>query len=165
MITMNDLSALANALIDADTEVDRAEKALKDKKEAARRLREEALPAAMQEVGLTKVTLDSGRVISIGQEVYASIPAANKPAAYAWLESHDFGGLIKTQVSTEFGRGEMDEAKKLEQELREKGLSCSLDRSIHAQTLKAFIKEQLAQGKELPLDLFGAMPVWVAKVK
>lgn len=165
MITMNDLSALANALVEADEDVERAERSLKDKKEAARRLREEALPAAMQEVGMSKVTLDSGRVISVAQEVYASIPAANKPAAYAWLEEHNFGGLIKTEVAVAFGRGETEKAIGLQDALREQGLEADLERSIHAQTLKAFIKEQLAAGNELPLDLFGAMPVWVAKVK
>lgn len=165
MITMNDLSSLANALVEADEAVEKAEGVLKGKKEEARRLREEALPSAMQEVGLTKVTLDSGRVISVAQEVYASISADNKPAAYAWLEEHDFGGLIKTEVSVAFGRGEMEKAKGLQDELRGKGMQVDIDSSIHAQTLKAFIKEQLAAGNGLPLDLFGAMPVWVAKVK
>lgn len=165
MITMNDLSSLANLLVEADEEVEKAESALKAKKETARRLREEALPAAMQEVGMAKVTLESGKTISVALEVYASITNEKKPAAFQWLESHGFGGLIKTSVSVEYGKGEIEEARKLQSRLQSEGVMSEIDRSVHAGTLKAFLKEQLKDGKEVPLDLFGAMPVWVAKVK
>lgn len=165
MISMNELSALANALVEAERDVESAEVVLKAKKETARRLREESLPLAMQEIGMTKVKLDSGETIEVKQDVFASIPAERKEAAYAWLESHDFGGLIKTAVSVDFGRGELDEAKGFFDKLREEGLAPDFSRSIHAQTLKAFLNEQIREGRDTPLDLFGAMPVFVAKVK
>lgn len=165
MISMNELSALAGALVEAEREVEFAETLLKGKKEVARRLREESLPLAMQELGMTKVKLESGETIEVKQDVFASIPAEKKESAYAWLEAHNFGGLIKTAVSVDFGRGELDEARGLFEKLREEGLAPDLSRSIHAQTLKAFLNEQIREGKDIPLDLFGAMPVFVAKVK
>ena len=49
--------------------------------------------------------------------------------------------------------------------LRELGLQPEVKQDVHAQTLKAWLREQLEQGAEVDLELFGARPVWVAKVK
>lgn len=163
-ISLDDMASLARALLDADQEVDNAEQELKDAKEKARVLREETIPSAMQELGLEELKLSTGQKLSIKQEVYASIPAANKVQAYDWLNDHGFGGLIKVEVTAQFGKGEQEEAVRLSEQLRAMGLQPSLDQSVHAQTLKAFLKEQLAMGTNIPLDLFGARPVWTAKL-
>ena len=44
------------------------------------------------------------------------------------------------------------------------GFDPALDQGVHAQTLKAFLKEQLSKGANIPLELFGARPVWTAKI-
>lgn len=163
-ISLEDMAQLARALVDADVEVDKADQALKDAKEAARMLREETIPSAMQEMGLEEVKLNTGQKISIKQEVYASIPAANKNQAYDWLNEHGFGGLIKMEVATQFAKGEQENAVTLLKTLQNMGLQPTLDQNVHAQTLKAFLKEQLARGTNIPLDLFGARPVWTAKI-
>lgn len=163
-ISLDDMAQLARALVDADAEIDRADQVLKDAKEAARVLREETIPSAMQEMGLEEVKLNTGQKISIKQEVYASIPAANKNQAYDWLNEHGFGGLIKVEVATQFAKGEQESAVTLLKTLQNMGLQPTLDQNVHAQTLKAFLKEQLAQGTNIPLDLFGARPVWTAKI-
>ena len=49
--------------------------------------------------------------------------------------------------------------------LQDGGLTVKFNESVHAQTMKAFLKEQIAKGSDIPLDLFGARPVWVATVK
>lgn len=158
------MAELARALVEADAGVDEAEGALKDAKERARVLREETIPAAMQEMGLEEVKLETGQKISIKQDVYASIPAASKGQAYDWLNEHGFGGLIKVEVSTTFAKGEQDKALTLHTTLTNMGLQPDLDQSVHAQTLKAFLREQIADGNNIPLDLFGARPVWTAKI-
>ena len=117
-ISLDDMAALARALLDADQEVDNAEQELKDAKERARVLREETIPSAMQELGLEELKLNTGQKLSIKQEVYASIPAANKGQAYDWLNDHGFGGLIKVEVTTQFGKGEQEEAVRLSEQLR-----------------------------------------------
>ncbi len=164
-ISVNEMSALAAALVSAEHDTDEAEKFLKAIKERERVLREETIPSAMQELGIEKLVLETGETLSLKQEVYAQIPAAQKPAVFAWLDEHGFGGLVKTELSLEFGREERDEATKLANELRAEGFLPSLSMNVHSQTLKAFIKEQLATGKEFPLDLFGARAVFEASVK
>lgn len=163
-ISVNDMANLAKSLVDADAAIDAAEDALRNAKEHARILREETIPSAMQELGIESLTLDTGQKMKIQQEVYASIPSGNKNAAFQWLNDNGFGGLIKVEVITAYGKGEQTDAMQLVAELQHRGLEASFDQSVHAQTLKAFIKEQLSIGTNVPLDLFGARPVWAAKI-
>ena len=164
MISLDEITQLAKALVDSERAVESAEEALKACKEAARLLREESMPSAMQELGLESLQLDTGQKITIKQDVYASIPAERKAEAFAWLEDRDFGGLIKMEVVAYFNKGSNDAALKLLKELEAQGFDSTLDKGIHAQTLKAFLREQIAAGAELPLELFGARPVWTTKI-
>ena len=159
-ISLTEMAELARALVDADKNVESADISLATAKERARLLREET----MQELGLESLVLDTGQKLKVQQEVYASIPAANKLAAYDWLNEHGFGGLIKVEVSTQFAKGDQDKAIDLAQTLRGMGFDPALDQGVHAQTLKAFLKEQLSKGANIPLELFGARPVWTAKI-
>lgn len=164
MITLTGMTALVRALVDANDDVDKAEQALKEAKERARIIREETIPCAMQEIGLQSMVLDTGQKLKIAQEVYASIPAENKPLAYKWLNDNNFGGLIKIRVVTDFGKGEQAQALDLYNELVGRGLQSVAGEDVHAQTLKAFLKSELAKGTSIPLELFGARPVWTAKI-
>lgn len=164
-ISLDEMSSLASALVDADVGIEQAEEALKQAKERARVLREETIPSAMQELGLESLVLSTGQKLSVQQEVYASIPSGGKPAAFQWLNDNGFGGLIKVEVSTLFGKGEQESAVELYKELTGRGLEMDLQENVHAQTLKAFLKEQLAKGNaDLPLELFGARAVFCAKI-
>jgi len=163
-ISLDQMASLARALVDADGSVEQAELNLKEAKERARVLREETIPSAMQELGLEELKLDTGEKLSVKQDVYASIPAAQKDAAYQWLEDNGFGGLIKVEVAADFRKGDAELAMELFRELQERGLQVGFDQSVHAQTLKAFLREQIAAGTAVPLDLFGARPVWTAKI-
>jgi hypothetical protein len=162
---MNELASLAAALVEADRNVDVAELELKKAKEHARTLREETLPMAMQELGLSDVKLATGEKIVVKQDVYLAVPAERKEEAWAWLEDHGFGGLIKTEVKAAFGRGEVDAALGVLSGLRAEGVDAVLKRDVHAQTLKAWAREQIAAGADLPMDLFGARPVWTTQIK
>ena len=164
MITLQEMADLARALLDADKDADDAELVLKHAKERARQLREETIPSAMQELGLDEVKLSTGQTVSIKQDVYASISDENKPKAFAWLNEHDFGGIIKTDVIVAFGKGEQEAASALAQEMRENDLDASVKEGVHPQTLKAFLREQIASGSSVPLELFGARPVWTTKI-
>lgn len=163
-ISLDQMATLVRALVDADEEVNQAENNLKAAKEKARILREETIPSAMQELGLESLKLDTGQTVKVQQDVYASIPKAGKQAAFMWLEEHGFGGLIKLTVDVNYGKGEQEAAQALYAQLAGAGLDASLTQDVHAQTLKAFLREQIATGSDIPLDLFGARPIWTAKI-
>src|SRR5262245_3719105 len=159
------MSALARALVEAERTVERFKSNLANAEEQARKLREETIPAAMHELGVKELKLITGETLGIKQEVYASIANDNKELVFNRLDANGFGGLIKTAVVTEFGRGDKQDAIKLFVRLHDDGLDVGMEQSVHPSTLKAFLREQLAAGRDIPLDLFGARPVWTTTLK
>ena len=163
--TVEQMTAMANSLLDVEKKVKDAEIELRDLNKKAQFLREETIPAAMQEAGVTVMKLTTGQTITIGQEVYASIPMDMRVKAFGWLEEHNFGDLIKSNVLCNFARGDLEKAGELVEHLQSRGLEPEFKESVHPQTLKAFLKEQIAKGTNIPLDVFGARPVWRARIK
>lgn len=164
--TIDDVAELARVLEQAKKSVEDAEAVLKAAQEFKRRLAEETIPAVMQELGIKDLTLENGKKMKLKQDVYAQIESGNKPICWEWLNDNGFGGLIKVKVTAEFGKGQREQAVALCDELSSDGYYVAFNEDVHAQTLKAFLKEQIAKGNsELPLDLFGARPVWVADIK
>lgn len=165
MASLQSVQILSSTMLELEREQTAAEEALSALKERIRILKEESIPAEMQELGVESVTLSTGEKVSISQEVYASIPVANKHEAFSWLTENGFGGLIKTSVEAQFDRGEMDRANEIMNMLQQEGVGATLSQNVHSQTLKAFIKERLATDEPFPLDLFGARPVFTTKIK
>ena len=159
------LTQLARDLVAADEAVDTLTEQLRVATERARVIREETIPNVFHEEGLQEITLDSGETLSIKQEVYCQIPANGKEKAYKWLESHGHGGLIKTEVTIEFGKGGLQKAAAFTAACLKKKMVAELSQGVHAATLKAFINEQIRTRKKVPLSLFGARPVWTTKIK
>lgn len=164
-VTLKQLADAAKALVRANANVADIMEKLKAAKEAARLLSEETIPAALQELGVTTISLESGEKIIISQEVYASIPKDKKDDAFKWLNANGFGGLIKTIVKTSFGKGERDVALELARRLYSDGLDAAFEENVHPSTLKAFLKEQIKTGQPVPLHLFGARPIMTTKIK
>lgn len=162
------VSKLAQMQMERERDVAAAEDALRDAKDALRQIAEVDLPEAMREVGIKTFTTIDGLVVTVKPEVQVSISVANRPAAYQWLIDNGFGGLLKLDVELHFDRGDREKAEKLAEQLRKKKLDVNVNQSIHAQTLKAFAKERIADTEsniEFPLELFGARPYTVATVK
>lgn len=166
MITIGEMTALAQELILAERAVKDQETRLSELKEHARVLREESLPMMLLELNVTSFKMDTGQTISCKQDVYASIPAARRDEAFAWLDRHGFGGIIKTQVSVQLPKGSQELAEKCILALGNLGVQPELKEEVHPQTLKAWLREQLEKAdNKIDLELFGARPVWVASVK
>lgn len=148
---MNDslqrISALAQLMVQAQSLVDKAELELRRRKEALRLLAEEDLPDLMRELELTEIKLLDGSSVSVDDEVSCAISEERRAAAHAWLEARGFGGLIKHELRVSFGVGEDEQARcaaeRMAAELRR---DVNVIDNVHAATLKAFIKEQLATG-------------------
>ena len=164
-MSVEQITSLARSLLDAEDKVSDLELKVKVAKEQARILREETIPMCMQELGVNALTLTTGEKLTVKEDVYAQLSAESKPGAFAWLEENNFGGLIKTEVSVSFGKGELDNANALIEKLRKEKFDPVLERNVHAQTLKAFLREQISNGEKVPLESFGARAVFVAQIK
>jgi hypothetical protein len=159
------LDTLVMQLEQAEQDVTVAEAALKQAQERHRDICERQIPELMDEMGLVEFKNRNGLHVKIERKIRASIPAALRPAAYAWLENNGFGGMLKRTVSVAFNREEQDAARLLVGELEGKFAGVKEDCKVEPSTLSAFVREQLEQGSELPLELFGVFEQRIAKVK
>lgn len=144
-----------------------AEEALKAAKENFAKTEREDLPLLMQEIGMASFTLEDGTSIEVTPDVQCNISEANRPAANSWLIANGFGGLIKTQVVTEFGRGDIEEATAYQRLVIEKFPEHTpmVKDTVHPATLKSFVKEQLQREDcTLPKELFSVYEFNKAKI-
>lgn len=149
-------------------------------KEVIQRIERDDIPSILKELGMSSVKMSDGTTVGYTQECDASVSAERETAAYAWLERNKLDGIIKSSVAFEFGSGEynamLEFAAKVAGESQRRP---EIVRKIHPQTLKAFVKEQIAAdavkadealraGKEpepFPRELFGVYEFDKAKIK
>ena len=163
--TLERLTILVKQMRDLSDEIAAAELALSELQRKHAKLEGETIPGIMAELDIAEMKMADGSSLTIKEDFRCSLSEDRKPAAWAWLEDKHYDGIIKTKVVSEFGRGEMEDAKKAIAALEEQGFGAVLDRAVHPMTLKAFVKERLQAGEAIPMDVFGVFPVTKAVVK
>jgi hypothetical protein len=164
-IDLKRVTELAKQLGDQQDRVNQLQAELDAAKQFLLQLEREDLPTLMQEVGLEEIKLTDGSVVSIQEDCACAITDRTRAAALEWLLENNFGGLIKTEVSLAFGRGDREAAQELVERLRAQELMPDLKEVVHPSTLKAFVKEQLSAGANIPMDLFNVYPYSKAVIK
>jgi len=159
------LSKLANAVWDGHSEVAALELQLKKAKQQLDKLESQDLPDLMDEIGVSQFTTSDGASVDVKELIVASIPAKNRPEAFAWLKTNDCDSIVKNTVTIKFGKGEDDVADEIYNELAEMYDSVGRKKDIHYQTLQAFVREREEQGQPVPEDLFGVFHKRKAIVK
>ena len=115
----------------------------------------ELLPAALAEHGLSELKMSDGSKVTVATVISASISKERSGQAHQWLRDNGFGDLIKNTVAVSFGKGEDDKAVDLVRDLETEGYAVDQKEAVHPSTLKAFCKEQIEKGTEIPSELFG----------
>ena len=108
---LDSISRLANEAANLEQKIQETEQRLKETKQALHKITDEQLPEALETMGLQKFTLTDGSEIAVKPIYSASIPKDRKEEAFQWLRDHEFGDLVKNNVTVTFGRGEDDTAK------------------------------------------------------
>lgn len=140
----NDVETLITHLGDAPS-IPVLEEVLAYYKREEKRILTEDLLEWMMEHDQTTFETDEVKV-AIKTYVHAKMEDSNR--AFDWLNSHEYGDLIKTTV--DFPKGEFtEEAQGILEEL---GLSFSMKNGVHPQTLKKVISDRLAAGEDLPSE-------------
>jgi hypothetical protein len=171
------VKAMVDAMILAEEHVAIAENTLALAKERLLKIERVDLPELIRESGLSEVALEDGTKVKIVDEIDCGVSQERKPLAYDWLRDHGAGSLIKVQVAVVFGKGEEAKAATLTSQLIKKyGADNVVDKEdVHYQTLKSYIKGQIAAAAEFdgepakappipPADLFGIQPYSKAKI-
>ena len=154
-----ELDAVARLATEAGVlqeEISVMEGLLKDKKKALLAITDGQLPDALEQMGLEKFTLTDGSEIATKVFYGASIPRDRRDEAYEWLRDHEFGDLVKNNVTVTFGRGEDETAKELIELCGAQGFSPNQSEKGEPMVLKAWLRERVEAGDPIPLDLFGA---------
>jgi|TARA_R100000700_G_scaffold15761_1_gene21873 hypothetical protein len=149
------ISELCNRLLDLQEQARRIEENLKSKNDEIRMLSEQEIPNLMQEAGVSEFKLADGSSVSIKPFYAAKIPVSKTDEAFQWLTGNGYGDLIKNTVSLNFGKSEDNIANSLVEDLKSKGHNVSQKKKVEPQTLKAFVKEAIQNGQNVPMDLFG----------
>jgi len=152
---VTDIASKCNELLKLQKQVATAEEALKKLKEQERKISEEEIPNLMQNAGVSHLGLDDGTKVEVKPFYSARIPTSRTDEAFDWLRQNNFADLIKNNVSLSFNRGDDNMAKSLVAELREKGHNVKQAEKVEPMTLKAFVREQIEKGRDIPQDIFG----------
>lgn len=161
------IAALAEQQCAIEGRIAALEKKLAEEALGLRAIRENDLPEAMSQAGCTSYTLTDGSSVKVKRDWIISINKDRRAAALQWLIDNNLGSIIKNVVAVQFARGHFDEAGKLATELQSAHPEASIENrlDVHAQTLKATLKAELAKNAQVPPDLFNLYPLRWAEVK
>ena len=135
--------------------IESSENNLKDLKKEHDRLSGEVIPTMMAEMGLSHLKLADGSTVDVKPNYSANISVANRDKAFQWLRENGLGDIIKNEISVSFGRNEDNKAADYAALAEERGFQPTQKLKVEPMTLKAFVREQITEGTELPMDKFG----------
>ena len=147
---------LAAEQLELERRIENGELLLEQLKNKRRIISEIELPDAMSEIEMKELVLKDGSRLKVEAYYSASIPKDRQGEAFEWLRKNGHGSLVKHDVTCSFGKEQDDLAAGLMEILREHKFEFSDKEAVNAQTLKAFVREQVEDGAALPLDLLGA---------
>lgn len=159
---IKDIQVMHEYVQELDREAVELETKLKAVTERARYFREDVIPEFMFSLGISEVKLNNGQTIGIKTNYFGNISKEREQAAFKWLKENGFASLVETTVGMSFGAGDEDKVDHaiLMNFLNDKEIEHVEKESVHAQTLKAFIRQEMEAGHSFPYGLFG---VYVSK--
>lgn len=161
---LQQLSTLVQSLQEQEQEVDRITEDLKKAKEKLQEVSMERIPNLFDQLGLSQIKLASGETVEVRRTFAAHISQKNWPAAVKWLRDNGHEAIVKHDVIVKLKKGEEEQHRSLIAQLNDDGFSYADKESVHPQTLKAFVTEQIESGADIPMDTFGVHPVRTTKV-
>jgi hypothetical protein len=159
---LQDIKTLVRFVQGLEQEIAQEEASLKEKKARLDFFKLDAIPEYILSLGLSEVKLDSGERITVKTNYFGNISEERREAAHKWLREHQSGSLIKQGVDlmfTDSTEHQLDQAL-LINFLKENSIEYKKSETVHPQSLKSFIREQMEAGNNFPYELFG---VYVAK--
>lgn len=166
----NVLAQLSGFALDqkkAEAEVERITELLATANANLKRISEVEIPTLMDAAGMTSYTTQDGITIKVDEKIRGSIPEATKDKAFNWLKEHGHDDLVKREFKIQFNKDEEQWAAKFVRDLnaRKKKLAYEVKRTVHSSTLASFVKGQLEEGVDFPMDIFGVFRQRASKIK
>lgn len=148
---LSSLSSLCETKLMLEEEVAEAEKELSDLKAKLRQITEDLIPTKMMELGLSEIKLADGKKVTVSQFYAASI--VDQPSFFRWLVETENDGIIKRNIEVTTKKGQGNIADAAAAALQALMIPYTDKKSVHPQTLKSFVREQIESGNKLPDSL------------
>jgi hypothetical protein len=146
--TLKTLMALCSTLDELVAYKEKLEDYLKENGERIQQLSTKLIPDMMMSIGMSEVTLNTGRKIALKPDIHTSVSKERMPYALAWLRQHNMDSIAKQSIKLDVAFAEA---------IEQTGMPFTREATIHPSTLLAFVKERLAadDAATFPRELFG----------
>jgi hypothetical protein len=162
---LDDMAELIKRHIVLTQEINDAEDVLKLMKKERTIIEEDKLITLMDTAGVAEIKASDGSQLKVKESLFASIKAQNKVEAGEWLIDNGQGSLVQETVSMTFEKGEEEKVNALVESIESQGFSPSVAASMNTASVKSALKELIAQGINVPMELFGAYNKRVVTIK
>ena len=152
--TSKTLSDKVIELRDLEDQIITSEEHTKNLKEKAKQISNFDIPTMMGEMNISKLKLKDGASVEVKPFYGAYITPDKQEEAFSWLREHGLGDIIKNDVTVTFGMGEDNKATAYAVLAKGQGYEPVQKIGVHAQTLKAVVRERTESGQNMPADLF-----------
>ncbi len=180
--TLKVLSKEAGEVVVLQDRITKGEKLLKDLKKEVETKTCTVIPELMQEVNMDSFKLGSGHGVTIKPFIECNIPSKTainrckdeddrealidrKEDAFSWLEENQGGGLISDTVTITIPKGDEAFREEVLAVLCENKFPHEEDKSVHAGSLKKFLREKIENGVDVPQDVFSLFQGERAEIK
>ena len=149
------VTKLSNYLIDLENTEQNLMLQLKSIQDQIRKVKTQELPDALLSTGIDlsdektfKFPVKEG-YLELKKNIYPSIKKENQSEAYDWLleNGHD---IIKNEIKCNLTRSEYEKANLILEYLLDQGVKASLKETIHPQTFRAWAKQMMEEGLNIP---------------
>jgi len=164
------VSGLAERQKNLEDEISNLEAKLKQAKKNLRTISEQDLPLLMQSLNIKEFKLNDGTRVSVNEIVSGSIPSQGaidkakgdirdelklrQQRCFEYLRKNKAEALIRNVVEVQFQSGDDKKFISFIKEVAEKDYLYSSKAGVHPQSLNAWLKEQISEGKNVPFEDF-----------
>ena len=173
---------LARELYDLQRKIEATEEALAPLKKRHAELSTATLPEAMKASGVgDEFPLANGWRVKRRAELTARLPTPagiartrdpdqreamqeRLDAAIEFLVETGNQGIVKDKFEVALRKGETNRAKGIENFFRKRDIPFLRSKTVAPQTLSAFVREMVSEGRDIPFDIFGVYEVATVKL-
>ena len=149
------ISDKCNELKNLHKQIEDKDKEISELKKKAKEYEERTIPDMMQEAGVSKLELADGTKVEVKPFYAAKIPESRNDEAFSWLRDNGHGDMIKNVLTANIDKGQDNQVSELVRICEQLGFAYTQKQKVEPMTLKAFVKEQVEKGEQVPFDMFG----------
>ena len=149
------ISDKCNELKGLHKQIEDKEEEISELKKKAKEYEERIIPDMMHEAGVQKLELKDGSKVEVKPFYAAKIPESRNDEAFSWLRDNGHGDMIKNILTANIDKGKDNQVSELIKICDDLGFAYTQKQKVEPMTLKAFVKEQVEEGKQVPFDMFG----------